>query len=87
MRNIQVGDTVRYYCNSQMRLRDGTVTAVDVSVEWLWHWQERGTVMQSQHRHEGATHPLGVEIGGSLTRPYYGDGTGTGGYDKSRVSA
>jgi hypothetical protein len=85
-----VGDKVTYYCASQMTLREGTVTAVDVPVEHLWHWPEHGTVMQSPHRPNkpGEEHPLGVQINGSLVRPYYGSGTGQSGtYDKSRVAA
>lgn len=88
MSALKVGDPVRYYCNSQMRMRDGVITAVDVAVEHLWEWADHGTVFQSPHPNAGATHPLGVEINGSLTRSYIGNGSGdVGGYDKSMVAA
>lgn len=88
MSRIAVGDMVNYYCNSQMTMREGVVTAIDVPVEWLWEWAAHGTVMQSPHREPGATHPLGIEINGSMTRPYYGSGQGkVGAYDKSKVAS
>jgi hypothetical protein len=92
MTKIAVGDKVNYYCNSQMTMRDGVVTAVDVPVEWLWEWAEHGTVMQSPRvdPKEGtrAQRPLGVQINGNLTRPYWGGGLGlVGDYDKSKVQS
>lgn len=86
--NIKVGDRVSYYCASQMSTRAGIITAVDVPVEHIWEWAEHGTVMHSPHPGPGRTHPLGVQINGSLTRPYYGNGRGVlGAYDKSKVCA
>ena len=76
---LTIGGKVRFYCPTDMRMREGTVTAVDVPVTWLWEWPEHGTVMQSPHRHHGAVNPLGVEIDGGLARPY--------GRDKSEVQA
>lgn len=90
MRNIQIGDKVRYYCNSQMCLREGTVTAVDVEVMHLWAWEQSGTVINCPNSSPkpGAVHPLGVEINGSLTRQYYGSGSGVlHDYDKTRAVA
>lgn len=79
-KQISIGDSVRYFCFTDGCLREGIVTAVDVPVEWLWEWAEHGTVMQSRHKQNGAAHPMGVQINGSLARPYYRN-------DKSRVQA
>lgn len=70
MSNLKVGDSIVYYCTTDMRHKKGAVTAVDVEVKWLWEWHEKGTVFYSERKRQGAKHPLGIEINGSLTRPY-----------------
>lgn len=64
---LKIGDKIRYFNYTANRMMTGTITAVDVKVCW-------GRFRQ---------YPVeGVQIDGSLTRPYlrpYGD------TDKSRI--
>ncbi len=47
---IKIGDHVSFYCYTDCRSKVGTVTAIDVPIQWR--------------------SGLGVQIDGSLTRPY-----------------